>query len=210
MPFERTLDVLLRLIAQTQQADVAVLSQSGADRPDGFARWLSVPLQASQHLLLGWWRPEVGACNLTAVAPLIEALKRVLAVNDEELLVHKLLAEAASLQWKLADAKIADRTAGLIASGDAEPSDVLQHVHKVLAAVDDVAAVSRKIAGANSELQDRERIAAAKAILQRKHGFTEQQSYIHLQQASRRSRRTLAEIASEVCRLEARRSRRIA
>jgi hypothetical protein len=198
MPFERTLDVLLRLIAQTQQADVAVLSNSDGDRRDGLTRWLSVPLQGSWHLLLGW-RQEGAAPNLSSSAPLIEALKRLIAVNDQEARVHELLAQAATLQWKLADAKIADRTAGLIASGDAEPLNVLQHVQKVLAGVEDAAIVSGQIGRLKSELQDRKRIAAAKAMLQRKHGFTEQQSYLYLQQASRRSRRTIADVASELC-----------
>ena len=116
--------------------------------------------------------------------------------------MHELLAEAASLQWKLADSKIADRTAGLIASGRADPVDVQQHVHKVLASIEDANVASGRIAKLNSELEDRERISAAKTALQHKHAFTEEEAYVYLKQASRRRRRTIAEIAAEVCAAE--------
>jgi ANTAR domain len=101
-------------------------------------------------------------------------------MTHEENRLHELLEEAASLQWKLADVKIADRTAGLFANGDVEPLAVQQHVQNVLAAIEDVAEVSERIAGLDSELEDRNRISAAKDLLQKKHGFTEEQAYVYL------------------------------
>jgi hypothetical protein len=211
MAFERSVDTLLRLIAQAQKADVAIVSNGGSVQRN-FARWVSLPLQAGpqeQELFLGW-RQASASPDVSASAPLIDALKLVVELNHQENRLHELLAEAASLQWKLADSKIADRTAGLIASGDADPVDVQQHVHKVFASIEDANAASGRIAKLKSELEDRERISAAKTVLQHKHAYTEEQAYVYLQQASRRSRRTIAEVATEVCRTEGSRNRRIA
>jgi hypothetical protein len=212
MPLERSVDILLRLIAQSINADIAVLSNNDGLQKD-FPTWVSVPLEAGpqpSELFLGWTQRPV-LPDISSSAPLIDALKLVVARNRQEHLLHELLAEAARLQWKLADSKIADRTAGLIASGAVAPADVQQHVQKVLASVEDMAAVSSRVARLNSELQDRDRISAAKTLLQHRHAFTEEQAYVYLQQLSRRSRRTIAEIAVEVCRAEGnRRPARIA
>jgi hypothetical protein len=211
MAFERSVDVLLRLIAQSQKADVAVLS-NGEHLQRSFATWISLPLQIElpeQELFLGW-RQAGATTDVSATSPLVDALKLLLVLNHQENRLHQLLAEAVRLQWKLADSKIADRTAGLIVSGYAVPLDVQQHVHKVLASIEDAKTASQRIAKLNSELEDRERISEAKMALQHKHAFTEEEAYVYLKQASRRSRRPIAEIAAELSRAEGSQSRRIA
>ena len=202
MAFQRTVDILLRLIAQSQNADVAHLS-TGDNRETVCARWLSIPLHASWHLFLGWREPSATP-DLSSSAPLIESLNRLLSLNAEESRVHKLLAEAATLQWKLADSKLADRAAGLVAT------EIQQQVSKTLDSIDHVDSITRRISDLRLELESRKHIATAKAILQSRHGLTEQLAYAHLHQTSRRTRRPIAEVAKEICAGGRSRTRRIA
>lgn len=208
MSLQQTVDVLLRLIARNHQADLAVLT-TGETRYSHFATTLVVPLDAPEHILLGWRQARV-LPDLTPSAPLIAALNVVLDVLAKEATVHELLVEATRLQWELADSKIADRISGLFAAGQAEPHIVQQHVFRVLSSIEDSDAASHRIAELKADLQDRKHIAEAKSLLQRKLGLTEGQAYVRLQQASRRSRRPIAEIAREVCAEQNLRGRRIA
>ena len=197
MPFERTVDILLRLVARSQQADVATLSRFDSSATP-YARWVSVQLHGPHHLFLGWHQSGA-ALDLSTSAPLIAALNSILALNDEEALLHELLANTATLQWKLADAKFADRTAGLMVSGGADPSKVEEQITKMLASIENVGDVRRRMCELNSELEDRKLIAAAKALLQARHGLTEQQAYARLHQTSRRTRLPISQVARKLC-----------
>ncbi|MBC8167690.1 MAG: ANTAR domain-containing protein [Bryobacteraceae bacterium] len=197
MVLKRSVGALLKLIAQRLSADAVSLSKSRAEQP-GFVTSMLVPiLPPSVHLFLGW-RDSRPTPDVADIAPVIEGLKLILAKDRQEGELHSLLARATRLQWELADCKIAERTVGLIASGEAEPARIHKHISRVLQSVEDFDALSKRVEQLEFEITGRMQIAAAKAILQRTEGLNEQQSYLHLQRASRRTRRALVDVANEI------------
>jgi len=101
----------------------------------------------------------------------------------------------------LADCKIAERVEGMITpEADERISAAIlrEHIVRVLDGADAIGGLTERLEKLQAELDAREVIAHAKAILQTKQGMTEQQSYLHLQRTSRRRRRPLAAIAEEI------------
>lgn len=147
------------------------------------------------------WKQPTGKPDLDHLNALAESLDVLLTRTEQEASIESLLKEAASLQLELADWKIAERTTGLLTDG-ATGADALQivreHISRVLQSCETAAEIEQRVASIREELASRHDISAAKTILQRNHGMTEQQAYLHLQRSSRRARRPLAEIAGEV------------
>ena len=77
-----------------------------------------------------------------------------------------------------------------------------KHIGRVLESCEHTGVLTKRVALLKAELAARKRIALAKAIVQKKDGVTEQEAYLRLQHASRRTRRSLAEVAEEVVRAE--------
>ena len=197
MVLKRSVGVLLKLISKNLRADAVALSQSGGEHL-GFATSLLIPIiPPSVNLFVGWHDAKPTP-DVTKLAPVIEGLRMILGKNNQERDLQTLLARLTHLQWELADSKIAERTAGLIASGEAEPAKIQEHIERVLQSIDDFDALSKRIKDLESEIASRKQIAAAKAMLQKTRGLSEQQSYLHLQRLSRRTRRALTEVANEI------------
>ena len=155
-----------KLVSKNLSADAVALSQSGGEHLD-FATWLLIPIiPPSVNLFVGWHDAKPTP-DVTKLAPVIEGLRMILAKDNEESDLQTLLARFTRLQWELADSKIAERTAGLIASGEAEPAKVHQHIARVLQSIEDFDALSERIKDMESEIASRKQIAAAKAMLQK-------------------------------------------
>jgi hypothetical protein len=197
MALERSIRTLLRLIKHRQNADVVTLVLASNEQGE-YRTSLRIPLTPGRACLLIGWRDIRPDPDLVGIGPLIESLKLILARTGEQAKIRELILEAARLESDLADCKIAERAAGMIASGEAEPGKIQQHVARVLETVEDLLAASERVVHLRAEIAARKRIAAAKAVLQQKQRLTEQEAYAHLQRASRRTRRTIAQIADEI------------
>jgi ANTAR domain len=110
-------------------------------------------------------------------------------------------ARISELEADLVDEKIADRVSGLLnadnLNGDA--IEVIErHVEKVVGARQ----FGQILEDLQRELEDRiaERslTAQAKTVLQVEHGMSEQQAYLHLRIASRRSRKRIGDVAQQI------------
>ena len=113
----------------------------------------------------------------------------------------QLAARISELEADLADEKIADRAKGLLDTdnlhGDA--IDVIErHVGKVLG----TRSFGQILVDLRRELENRvtERslTAQAKTVLQVEHGMSEQQAYLHLRMASRRTRKRIGDVAQQI------------
>lgn len=209
MQLQGSVKTLLQLIKQRQQADIVALVPPEEGKSN-YATSVTVSLEtADRHLFIGWreTRPDP---ELAGIAPLIGALQLVVSRTEQHAQLHQLLVETTRLEWELADHKISERTAGVIASGEAELLRVGQHVARVLASITQVDALSERLRHLETELADRKKITAAKAILYKHEGLTEQQAYLRLQQLSRRTRRTIADVASDILTGRVEAGRRIA
>ncbi|HYI92220.1 MAG TPA: ANTAR domain-containing protein [Bryobacteraceae bacterium] len=207
MPFERSLETLLELIRHTLKADTVTLRDS--EEPwEGSGTAVLVPLASPRFCLGVTWRGIRPDSPFTEIGPLIEAMALILMRIEAVEELHQLIVEATNLEWELADSKITDRAAGMLSSGEADAQKVRQHVLRVLEPIPGISVITDRIDQLKAELADREDLAAAKKLLQSRQGLTEDEAYLHLQRSSRRTRRTISEVAREI--LGAENGRRIA
>lgn len=109
-------------------------------------------------------------------------------------------ARAASLDVELAEIKISERARGLLAGGtDATEAveAIVRHVEQVLCHRQLGAVFDQLLPELEERLAERKLLIEAKSLLQRRHGMSEEQAYIHLRNRSRASRRRLREVAEE-------------
>jgi hypothetical protein len=128
----------------------------------------------------------------------IEAVWRLLERQDH---YAALAARIGSLEAELADAKIADRTLGLLEKASGSPDALtaaLRHIDSVLLTRQSASALERLAKELEDELAERALAVKAKAVLQSQYGMSEEQAHVHLRLTSRRSRRPMREIAREL------------
>jgi hypothetical protein len=139
-----------------------------------------------------------------AVAVLDQMAKVAEAVAARSLLAARyaeLAARVAESEAQLVYAKIRDRARGLIANdamGGSAIEAVARFAYRVLRQQETEILLERMAAGRETEVQERNLAAQAKAVLERVYGMSEDQAHQHLRVTSRRSRRPLREVALEL------------
>jgi hypothetical protein len=135
--------------------------------------------------------------RLTAVIEVVQALPHTTA---------SLAARIGILDAELAGIKIAERTRGILTGGMPEPEAVemlVSHVEKVLEGRQFGSVLEGLLPDLEDQVASRRVVIRAKALLESRHGMSEEQAYLHLRVKSRSSRRRLSEVARELLAVEA-------
>jgi hypothetical protein len=139
--------------------------------------------------------------RVALVEPITDSLARVLSLRDVDRHVAALAARVGGLEADLADSKISERVSGCTtdARNGRAPIDVITaHVANVLSAFHLLEGLSNRVRDLEQELNKRDLLNEAKALLQRTSGLSESEAYMQLRNASRRTRRPLLEVAQAV------------
>lgn len=111
----------------------------------------------------------------------------------------QLASRVSDLEAGLMDSKIANRTRGFLASRTPDPIEVIvRHVEGVLRENSTRRILEQIARELEEELEERWLAGRAKAILQTKHGMSEEEAHTHLRMTSRKSRRRLKDVAQEL------------
>ena len=135
--------------------------------------------------------------RLAAIIEAIQALPQTTA---------NLASRLGSLDAELAGIKIAERTRGILAGGTLEPETVdilISHVERVLEGRQFGSAMEQLLPDLEDQIATRRIVVRAKALLETRHGMSEEQAYFHLRVKSRSSRRRLSEVAQDLLAAEA-------
>jgi hypothetical protein len=112
----------------------------------------------------------------------------------------ELASEVADLEVRLMDSKIADRVRGFLGNrGETSPVDAIsRHVEGVLKPASTGRVLEQLTKELEEEVEERRVTNRAKAILQSVHGMSEEEAHAHLRQTSRKTRRKLKDVASDL------------
>jgi hypothetical protein len=135
--------------------------------------------------------------RLAAIIEAIQALPQTTA---------NLASRLGSLDAELAGIKIAERTRGILAGGTLDPDAVdtlISHVERVLEGRQFGSAMEQLLPDLEDQIATRRIVVRAKALLETRHGMSEEQAYFHLRVKSRSSRRRLSEVAQDLLAAEA-------
>ena len=135
---------------------------------------------------------------LERTARLIQALLGVFRDVETQ---AQLAAQIGELEAGLADEKIAERAGGLLQTGDldVDAMDALEdHVNKVLTARNLRSILDDLLRQLDQRMAERRLASRAKAVLQARQGYSEEQAYLYLRTASRRSRKRIGDIARQI------------
>jgi AmiR/NasT family two-component response regulator len=116
-----------------------------------------------------------------------------------------LAAKVGTLDAELAGIKIAERTRGILTGGTPEPETIetlASHVEKVLDGRQLGSVLEQLLPDLEDQVETRRIVIRAKALLENRHGMSEEQAYFHLRVKSRASRRRLSEVARELLAVE--------
>jgi hypothetical protein len=117
-----------------------------------------------------------------------------------------LAARIGTLHAELAGIKIAERTRGILTGNLPQPEAIetlLSHVERVLEGRRFGSVLEQLLPDLEDQLATKRAVLRAKALLERRHGMSEEQAYFHLRVKSRSTRRRLSEIAHELLAVEA-------
>lgn len=109
-------------------------------------------------------------------------------------------ARIAGLEARLADLKIVERALGLAEQTESQGRTevLLAHVTSVLSSLEFEEQLTAHVRDLEERLAERRTVSEAKAALQRALHLTEEEAYLRLRHASRRTRRRLVVVAREV------------
>jgi AmiR/NasT family two-component response regulator len=111
----------------------------------------------------------------------------------------QLASRIGELEAALIDAKVAARAKGLLADGGSDVIGTLEnHVEGVLRPGEFGTMLKQRLRELDVEIAERKLTAEAKALLQDRHGMSEEQAHLHLRAISRKSRKPLREVAKDV------------
>ncbi|MBX5495286.1 MAG: ANTAR domain-containing protein [Bryobacteraceae bacterium] len=169
-------------------------------------RVVIAPLRTGEKLagvLTAGWRSvdRAEAASLDGIAALALSVTALLARSQQVESATDMALRIAALEAELADLKIADRTSGFLT--EAQQSNAIadlvnRHVQRVLETTDSALLFRRQLELLQEQVRDRQLLNRAKALLQRERQMSEQEAYLHLRNTSRRERRRLREVASEL------------
>jgi hypothetical protein len=135
---------------------------------------------------------------LERIAPVIEDVWRLSLLPAA---YARNAARIGELETGLADAKIADRARGMLATGAPSRDTVdtiIRHVESVLRPGQLGTVLQQLTQEFEQEIAERELANRAKAILQSRYGMSEDQAHVHLRLVSRKSRKRLRDVARDV------------
>jgi response regulator NasT len=132
---------------------------------------------------------------------IVERMAKV--IETVQTLPHRtsrLAARITSLEAELMDEKIAERVGGLLEDPlDPDVVDtVIRHVESVKRSRHFTTLLERFLPTIEDQVLERKLIGQAKGLLQRRHGMSEQQAYVHLRETSRTSRKRLRDVALDL------------
>jgi len=135
---------------------------------------------------------------LERIAGAIEEVWRLSLVSET---YARNAARIGELEAALADSKIADRASGLLAAG-AQPRGAIEiiahHVESVLRPGQLGLVLGQLLDEIEQEIAERDLTNRAKAVLQSRHGMSEDQAHVHLRLISRKSRKRLRDVARDL------------
>jgi ANTAR domain len=184
------------------------VTQSGVTRRDGLAVAVySLHADAAlagslAFVFRGNEIPEDKLSILNRLAAIIEAVQALPHTTAS------LAARIGALDAELAGIKIAERTRGILTGGMPEPEAIqtlVSHVERVLEGRHFGLVLEQLLPDLEDQVANRRVVIRAKALLESRHGMSEEQAYLHLRVKSRSSRRRLSEIAQEFLAVEAER-----
>lgn len=117
-----------------------------------------------------------------------------------------LAARIGTLDAELAGIKIAERTRGILTGNLPQPEAIetlVSHVERVLEGRQFGSVLEQMLPALEDQLATKRAVLQAKALLESRHGMSEEQAYFHLRVKSRSTRRKLSEVAQELLAVEA-------
>jgi hypothetical protein len=117
-----------------------------------------------------------------------------------------LAARIGTLDAELAGIKIAERTRGILTGNLPQPEAIetlVSHVERVLEGRQFGSVLEQMLPDLEDQLATKRAVLRAKALLESRHGMSEEQAYFHLRVKSRSTRRKLSEVAQELLAVEA-------
>jgi hypothetical protein len=117
-----------------------------------------------------------------------------------------LAARIGTLDAELAGIKIAERTRGILTGNLPQPEAIetlVSHVERVLEGRQFGSVLEQMLPELEDQLATKRAVLRAKALLESRHGMSEEQAYFHLRVKSRSTRRKLSEVAQELLTVEA-------
>jgi ANTAR domain len=117
-----------------------------------------------------------------------------------------LAARIGTLDAELAGIKIAERARGILAGTLPRPEAIetlVSHVERVLEGRQFGSVLEQMLPELEDQLATKRAVLRAKALLESRHGMSEEQAYFHLRVKSRSTRRRLSEVAQELLAVEA-------
>jgi len=176
-----------------------------------FETFLILPLVHADNLIglltFGWRRQSaLSEEQIHAAEEIASAIGEVtIRARQASFAIHQ-ASRINRLQAELANGKIAERMRGILedkSSRTGVGGIVRQHVSRVLEATNVSATLQEHADKLESELRDRHVIGKAKEILQDVLDLSEEEAYLQLRNASRKSRRRLPDVAGDVLRRNA-------
>ena len=117
-----------------------------------------------------------------------------------------LAARIGTLDAELAGIKIAERARGILTGNLPQPEAIetlVSHVERVLEGSRFGSVLEQMLPDLEDQLATKRAVLRAKALLESRHGMSEEQAYFHLRVKSRSTRRRLSEVAQELLGVEA-------
>jgi AmiR/NasT family two-component response regulator len=181
-------------------------NQSGVKSRDGLAVALfplCVDAQFAGSLAFVFRGNDISEDKLSILNRFATTIEAVQALPHT---TASLAARIGTLDAELAGIKIAERTRGILTGGMPEPEAIetlVSHVERVLEGRQFGSALQQLLPDLEDQLATRRAVIRAKALLESRHGMSEEQAYFHLRVKSRSTRRRLLEVAQELLAVEA-------
>jgi ANTAR domain len=112
-----------------------------------------------------------------------------------------LAARIGTLDAELAGIKIAERARGILTGTLPQPEAIetlVSHVERVLEGRQFGSVLEQMLPDLENQLATKRAVLRAKALLESRHGMSEEQAYFHLRVKSRSTRRRISEVAQEL------------
>lgn len=156
--------------------------------------------KVAARLVFGFRGKEVPAPSRIALGQVVSAIESVWEFSRFTTAYARLGERLGALEEELASSKIADRARGLLAKRSSEDpiKMILLHVEGVARKVQSGTALAKLLEEMEDELTLRKLAGQAKTVLQNDHGMSEEEAHIHLRLTSRRSRKSVKDVAREL------------
>lgn len=166
---------------------------------------ISLPLRARgtevARLVFGFLTAEIPPHSYIVLGQIMSAMEAVWGFTQRAEAYSQVASRIAVLEVELTNSKISDRARGLLDNGVDESDAVrtlTRHIETVLRPRPSIELLEQLLQSLEEERIARELTAQAKAVLQNTRGMSEEQAHHHLRITSRRSRKSVTEIARDL------------